>query len=207
MSKSITITAKELLHLIGRVKPFTSKEKHFPPLNSIHLYTEKGFLWAEATDRVTMAGARGPKVEAPFDALIDPDCIKRITYLARWWKGETFRLSASPEDRTLKVQAGSGKPFRSLMTVTFSPPFGKFPEIRRSFMPQVGSVMPDPVVANFATELLAKLAALAPGGYLHTQGVEAATFVADDAWALIMPRRGDADWSDAVSALHGEVKA
>lgn len=199
----IKIDAATLLQMLTRVKKFAGTEREFI-LNTVHIHTLDGYLWAEATDRYKAAGVKGPACGEEFNTSIHLRDIQRITYLLRWFKGGTVELSTTPmtdkkgkRDNTEHILHVSVRYEKTGVKVDFIartnyPPIHKLPEIEK------GMAQPHADGSLYDLRQLATVAGITEQGFFVPQGKKKGLLVAEDCWAILMPIRTTGSNTDSV---------
>ena len=190
----IKIDAATLLQMLNRVKKFAGTERE-SILNTVHIHTLDGYLWAEATDRYKAAGVKGPACGEEFNTAIYLRDISRLAYLLRWFKGGTVELSTTPRtnekgkrDNTEHILHVSVRYDKTGAEVDFIartdyPPIHKLTEIEK------GMAQPHADGATYDLRGLATVAGIAEQGFFVPQGKKKGLLVAEDCWAILMPIR------------------
>ena len=199
----IKIDAAVLLQMLNRVKKFAGTDNEFI-LDTVHIHTLNGYLWAEATDRYKAAGVKGPACGEEFNTAIYLRDIQRIAYLLRWFKGGTVELSTRPiTDKDGKLNKGEHIVHVSVrydktgaevdfIARTDYPPIHKLPEIEK------GMKKPHADGSTYDLRQLATVAGIAEQGFFIPQGEKKGLLVAEDCWAILMPCRTTGRETDSV---------
>ena len=207
----IKIDAATLLQMLNRVKKFAGTDNEFI-LDTVHIHTLNGYLWAEATDRYKAAGVKGPACGEEFNTAIYLRDIQRIAYLLRWFKGGTVELSTRPiTDKDGKLNKGEHIVHVSVrydktgaevdfIARTDYPPIHKLAEIKK------GMAQPHADGSFYDLRNLATVAGIAGQGFFIPQGKKKGLLVAEDCWAILMPlrttgRETDSVWDNFIKEL------
>lgn len=206
----IKIDAATLLQMINRVKKFASTDNEFI-LNTVHIHTLNGYLWAEATDRYKAAGVKGPACSEEFNTAIYLRDIQRLAYLLRWFKGGTVEFFTSTRNDkkgkrdTEHIIHVSVRYDKTGVEVDFIartdyPPIHKLPEIKK------GMKKPHADGSSYNLRQLATVAGIAEQGFFIPQGEKKGLLVAEDCWAILMPcrttgRKTDSVWDHFIKEL------
>lgn len=204
----ITLTLAEFRRLVTTCAPATTKDDYgTPALRGVHLFTEGGRLYAEATDRYIAIRAVGPEVSGKFAAVIPLDRCKLIiaAFKSSWIpsvRAEDTDLKLSIKGKKVVVASDRGPSD----TLTIEP-------ITEAYYPNLGKVFTAAVTAEPSTDqpyglnphCLAKLPARGPGEYVQYRAVRLpfwqkgsgtrviAAFIAASWIALVAPQRPTED--------------